>query len=176
MAGRDSYEIGSAKKRVGDQGEERFRRILDLSEISTHYFTDYTLSLPTTPSYRKQMNGDVDAAVANARNLLLLDVKDWTDEYLAIAKREPLSQNMLMAHERYSEALPGIDVRVMIIFVRSDGGEVTPVHGIDELEVPGGFPVYRVEDGLTEIYRLLGVPERPDLSTVRLLEQMKRAA
>lgn len=168
---------------AGAIGERHFQALMQSNERVRGYTSWASLRIPT-PRRGRTYSSDVDFAVASGRRLMLVDIKMWEagrfywsafgkmyKGFEPMNKDKPMSRNMEMATNRYREALPGMTVQSMVMFVRSKKGLPS---GVMLLRWPGGIGSYQPQDGLNKIQRFLGEPEYPHQDIIALLGRMTR--
>lgn len=166
---------------AGAVGERHFQKLMQSNERVRGYTSWASLRIPT-PRRGKRYSSDVDFAVASGNRLMLVDIKMWEANrvyWSAFGKAfkgfqpmgESISRNMEMATNRYREALPGMSVESMVLFVPTKKG--LPA-GVMLLRWPGGINSYQPQDGINKIQRFLGEPEFPHQSIISLLGAMTR--
>jgi len=176
---------------AGQRGEAAFKGLLRNARLPYQYW--HSLDLPRTAQHQHPTKADLDFAMANGRRLALVDVKAWAGGFLRFSVpglnmvaevptsgRRPanratplkLSASMSMARDRYREALPGIEIMAMVIFVRANGSP--PPGNVSLLIWPGRIRSYKTGLGLTKIEDFLGSPEPIDPSLSLMLDRLKR--
>jgi len=172
---------------VGAAGERKFADLVKAAGLDVAYDVFYSLGLPSRGAGR-QYNSDVDAALANGSHVVLVDVKRWKANAfywsisglpfkgltpLVMSGKWGLSANMAAAVRKYREALPGVDVTAMVVFVPSGRGEL-PV-SVRWLRWPGGIRSFTSANFAPEVRRRLGVERQPaSAKVVGLLRSMQR--
>lgn len=166
---------------AGAVGERHFQKLMQSNSRVRGYTSWASLRIPA-PRGSKRYNSDVDFAVASGRRLMLVDIKMWEANrfYWSAFGRvfkgfqvmsESMSRNMEMATNRYREALPGMSVQSMVLFVPTKKGLPS---GVALLRWPGGINSYQPQDGIQKIQRFLGEPEFPHQDIISLLGSMTR--
>ena len=171
--------------RAGERGEVMFERGLANTEISDFYAVAHSVGIPTPPG-RKPMDGDVDFIIMNGKNILNIDVKNWsvneplwTDNDGVFMRgntheSKRLSRNMEIAQERWSLALRGAAVSSMVVFVPSNGA-AEKIIDVNRLRWPGDIQSYTAAQSFTEILRRLGRPRPVDPEITKMIADMQIA-
>lgn len=192
----------AATRKQGDRGERQYgltlrqfcKTVSELHSTDIAYEIRHGLSIPVGKD-GKQFDGDVDFVAASGNRLVLIDVKLWKPGiYFSIPltrRNRPgsrvafrgvrrhvdnkawMSQNMLIALERYQERLGkhGVKVTAMVVFIRSGS---TGVHFTRSLVWPGGIRTFDDAESFTELYHRLGAPESANSQTVSLINKLTR--
>lgn len=153
---------------IGAVGEKRFAQALRDAGLDTAADIYYSLGLPRGHG-RKQTQSDVDAVLANGNRVVLVDVKRWKGnviywtlgglpfrglEPLTHGGRWRLSANMAAALQRYREALPGVNVSAMVVFVPAPRGAAPA--SVRWMKWPGGIRSFLLPAALRELHARLG--------------------
>lgn len=161
---------------VGMLGEQYFADALRRAGLTGSYEVYGSLNIPTPANQRhNQYSSDVDCAVANGNNLLLIDVKRWASGFhywsifgFPFKNLTPmtkgngqwaLSGNMAAAVARYRDALPGVNVQAIVVFVPTKSKGMAMPASVGLLRWPGGIRSYLTQDALYKIKSILGQPQ-----------------
>jgi hypothetical protein len=183
-----SVQLFGSNADVGRVGEDFYDRGLANAGIKEKYSVYRSRSIPASPGQR-EFGGDVDHLAANDAAVLLIDVKMWAGSEFywsfngigfkgmlqpALREKEgqpkwPLSRNMEIAVERYTDALPS-DIRVhgIVVFVPP-----TP-QSVRFLNWPGGIRSYLADESYDVIERVLGEPSKAREDVDRLLRRWEK--
>ena len=190
-----SLASAEARRQFGDQaevgasGERHFAQILKQHAFDQTCDIFYSLGIPQGKHFgAKALRSDVDVAVVNGNSVILIDVKRWKGScvYLSLGglpfrDLTPLqshggwkmSANMAQALRRYREALPGVNVTAMVVFVPTHRG-VAPT-SVRWLKWPGGVRSFLVPAAIRELRARVGVERQvPDARIIGLLNRMQR--
>lgn len=172
-----SSRFGERRGRVGDQGESFLSKAFRNSGLYK-FSIWHDLGLPARAGQSK-LSTDVDFAIANGSNVILIDAKRWSGSFLwtlpnswpmsgLLPLRMPktrnapkvwsqLSSNMAAAVDRYQQHLPKANVSAMVIFVPTiDSDRDSGPKHVEFLIFPGLIRSYRVGAAIGEIERVLG--------------------
>lgn len=184
------HKFGGAAE-VGASGERYFAQVLKREGLDGVFDIFYSLSLPRGGSFgNKRYDSDVDVVLVNGNRIVLLDVKRWKGAKfywslggmpfeglvpLSQGGKTKLSANMAAAVRRYKEALPGVSVSAMVVFVPTHRG-VAPA-SVRFLKWPGGIRSFQVPAAVRELKTRLGVQRQvPAAKTIGLLNSLQRGA
>lgn len=159
--------FGSANTKAGASGERAFESMIMRDSDLAMYDRWKSLRIPAKPG-QKRYSSDVDFVMANGNSVVLIDVKRWEANkvYWSIGgtqmkgfsvMKEKQSRNMELALARYREAMPGVTVHAITLFMPTPKGLPTSVRF---LTFPGGIRSYLPSDGARKIKSLLGAPTR----------------
>lgn len=177
-----------ANAAIGAMGEKYYGGALDRGGISSKYEVHSSLNIPDARGSKSSYSSDVDFAVANGGSLILVDVKRFASGYhywsfmgfpfkglTPMMKNDKwrLSANMAAAVDRYQQALPGIHVEAMVVFVPTNKTGAMP-SSVGLLVWPGRIRSYLAGDSIYKLHKLLGTPEAVSPLTRSLLARMTR--
>ncbi|WP_166999132.1 nuclease-related domain-containing protein [Paramicrobacterium fandaimingii] len=186
-AGSDLVKTFGIDGRIGEGGERYFDDMLRRRGFANRFEVFHALQMPTTARGQKQLDTDIDFAIASGNNIVLIDVKRWAADYVywslwgrPVKGMNPmhkdgewgLSQNMAIARARFRSLFPGVNVYALVIFVPTSQRALP--RSVSFFRWPGGIRSYLLDDGLNRVTELLGAP-RPALPViVSTLSQLKK--
>ena len=159
----------------GQAGERNFARALTREGLLDRFATFWSVHMPDeTVGASKTLQADIDAVIVTGQRILLVDVKNyvqgdvtWTPGTEADTLRivdnptggyvggpRSMSSNMALAHERVTEKMHGLGIRlpvesvVMFMPTQNGVGTVDPA-----LTWPGGVPVRTLPDVVETLRR-----------------------
>lgn len=195
LSGNDAVvnKYGRGSVQAGITGEKWLIKALQGDPRTQRYPIWQSLGIPGPAGGKRggRYASDVDFALASGSTLLLIDCKKWAagSIYWSIGgtpmkgfsvmksnnsygdQQPHLSKNMATAVDRYSDNLPGITVRAIVLFVPTKAGIPTSVRW---LRWPGGIRSYLPGDGVRKASRILGEPKPVDPQIQALLGRMLR--
>lgn len=185
-SGLESAGHFGGNEKIGAAGERYFAESLRKSGALHRYEAWYSLRIPS-PSGKRRFRGDpdVDMAIASGNKIVLVDVKKWASghHYWSLFGNYPfrgltpmrkesgdwsMSANMKLAVERYRQALPGVTVSGLVVFVPTSKTGKLPA-SVAFLMWPGGIRSYLTSDAIYEITRRLGptgMSIKPEIRTL----------
>lgn len=172
-----SSHFGAKRAKAGNQGE-RFLSMAFKNAGLDKFSIWHDLGLPAKAGQSK-LSGDVDFAIANGSNVVLIDAKRWGGSFLwSLPKAWPmsgllplrmpkmqngpkvwsqLSGNMAAAVDRYQQLLPKANVSAMVIFVPTiDSDRNSGPKHVEFLIFPGLIHSYTVGVAMGKIEGLMG--------------------
>ena len=159
---------------VGAAGERYFGQIVKREALDQVYDVFYSLSIPKSRHSSKALASDVDAALLNGNRLVLVDVKRWKGNgvYWSMSGlpfmgfsplmhggKWKMSANMAAAVRCYREALPGVQISAMVVFVPTQRGNVPA--SVRWLKWPGGIGSFLLPAAVRELRTRLGSERKP---------------